>query len=239
MRSVIAALIVAFNLLLDPKLLVRALWPMLASVVLWTGAAIFLWGRCFAALTSLFESAALQKVIGHTTAVTLSHYVAGLLLFMLLLAVIYLTALVITAFVALPAVVAYVAETYYPELEPTHGSNIRGTIENTLVAVAVYCAGWVVSLPFWLFSPLALVLPVLLGAYLNQRLFRYDVLSEYASPREFAEVVQRSSKRLYALGAVAGMLQFVPLLNLFAPIYAVLAFAHLCLGELTRMRETT
>lgn len=237
MKSVISALIAAFNSLLYPKMLALALWPMLASAVLWTGAAFFLWGRWVAALTGLLQSTVLQKVMAHGIGATFSHYLVDLLLFVLLLSAIYLTALVITALFAMPVVVAHVAETYYPELEPRQGGTTRGNIANTAAAIALYFAGWVVSLPFWLLTPLAMVLPVLLGAYLNQRLFRYDALAEHASREEFAVVVERSSARLYALGAIAGLLQFVPVLNLFAPVYAGLAFTHLCLGELTRLRE--
>ena len=45
MTSIFSALLTAFNLLMHPKLLLLALWPMLASVVVWVGAALFFWGR--------------------------------------------------------------------------------------------------------------------------------------------------------------------------------------------------
>jgi len=76
----------------------------------------------------------------------------------------------------------------------------------------------------------------MLMAYLNQRLFRYDALAEHASREEYAQVIERSTLKLYLLGAVVGLLQFVPLLNLFLPVYAGLAFIHLCLAELQQLR---
>lgn len=237
MKSVISALIAAFNLLLDPKMLLHVLWPMLVSVVVWTGVAIFFWGTWTAWLTSLLQSSVLQKWMEHGAGATFSHYLVGILLFVLLLSIIYLTALVLTAVFAVPAMVVQVADTYYPELEPKRGGTMRESIINTVAAVAIYLGGWLVSLPFWLFTPLAILLPVLLAAYLNQRLFRFDALAEHASREEFAQIVKRSSPKLYALGAIAGLLQFMPVLNLFAPVYAGLAFTHLCLGELTRLRE--
>ncbi|MBA2350437.1 MAG: hypothetical protein H0V78_01210, partial [Burkholderiales bacterium] len=42
--------------------------------------------------------------------------------------------------------------------------------------------------------------------------------------------------RLYVLGALAGLLHYVPLLNLFSPIYTGLAFIHFCLAELRELR---
>ncbi|MFH0935054.1 MAG: EI24 domain-containing protein, partial [Pseudomonadota bacterium] len=82
-----------------------------------------------------------------------------------------------------------------------------------------------------------LLLPLALMAYLNQRLFRYDALAEHASREEIAQVVERAAPRLYLLGLLTGLLQFVPLLNLIAPVYVALAFIHLCLGELRILRQ--
>ena len=106
-----------------------------------------------------------------------------------------------------------------------------------MVAIVVYSVGWVLCLPLWFFSPLALVLPIMLMAYLNQRLFRYDALAEHASNSEYELVIKRSIKKLYLLGTIAGLLQFVPLLNLFLPVYVGLAFIHLCLAELKQLRQ--
>jgi len=237
MMSIISALLAAFNLLLYPRMLMLALWPMAASVVAWLGAAIFFWGSLSAWLSGLLQSTFLQRWIEHGIGATFAHYVVGVFLFVLLLAVIYLTAVVITAIFAMPAIVDHVADVYFPALEARRGGTMRESLLNTAVAVAIYCAAWVLSLPFWLTTPLALVLPVMLAAYLNQRLFRYDALAEHATREELAEVVQRARKRLYVLGAITGLLQFVPLLNLVVPIYAGLAFTHLCLGELTHLRE--
>ncbi|MGH8755199.1 MAG: EI24 domain-containing protein, partial [Burkholderiales bacterium] len=94
-----------------------------------------------------------------------------------------------------------------------------------------------VTLPLWLFGLPAVVLPVLLSAYLSQRLFRYDALSEHASADEFERVLERSGIRLYVLGAILAFILFVPLLNLFSPVYIGLAYIHFCLGELQQLRS--
>lgn len=44
--------------------------------------------------------------------------------------------------------------------------------------------------------------------------------------------------RLYLLGALVGVLQFVPLLNLVSPVYIGLAYIHLCLSELKQLRQS-
>lgn len=238
MHSVISALTAALKTLLHPKMLSLVLWPMLAATVLWVGAAILFWGSWIGSLTALLQATSLEQWMSHGFLAVLSHYLISIILVLLLLPAIYVTALMITAVFAMPVMVNHVAGKYYPELERKQGGSAAGSIANAALAIAVYCAGWVLSLPLWLFSPPALVLPVILMAYLNQRLFRYDALAEHASNPEYRQVVERATVKLYLLGALAGLLQFVPLLNLFAPVYVGLAFIHLCLAELKQLRQS-
>jgi uncharacterized protein involved in cysteine biosynthesis len=237
MNSVISALIDALESLFQPKMLTLMLWPMLAAVVLWVGAAIFFWGSWIAGLTGMLQATPLQQWMTDGFFAAVSHYLVSIILLLLLLPAIYVTALLITSVFAMPMMVSHVAKGYYPELELKKGGSTDGSIVNAAIAIVVYCAGWVLSLPLWLFSPLALVLPVVLMAYLNQRLFRYDALAEHASHSEYQQVIKRSSLKLYLLGGVVGLLQFVPILNLFLPVYAGLAFIHLCLADLKKVRE--
>lgn len=237
MNSVISALVEALKTLFHPKMLSLVLWPMLVAVVLWVGAAIFFWGSWTSGLTGMVQATPLQQWMEQGVFAVVSNYLISIILVLLLLPAIYVTALLITAIFAMPMMVNHVAGKYYPELELKKGGSTAGSVANATVATVVYCAGWVLSLPLWLFSPLALVLPIIMMAYLNQRLFRYDALAEHASREEYEQLIERSTVKLYLLGAVVGLLQFVPLLNLFLPIYVGLAFIHLCLAELKQLRQ--
>jgi len=227
MHSVIAALVAALKSFFHPGML---------SLVLWVGAAMYFWPGWVAALTAMVRATPLEQWMAQGFLAVVSHYLISIILVLLLLAAIYVTALVFTAVFAMPMMINQVAQKDYPALARKRGGGTLGSAVNAAVAIAVYCAGWVLTLPLWLFSPLALVLPVMLMAYLNQRLFRYDALAEHASREEYAQVIERSTVKLYLLGAVAGLLQFVPLLNLFLPVYVGLAFIHLCLAELQQLR---
>lgn len=238
MNSVFLALIQALKTLFHPKMLALVLWPMLVAVVLWVGAAMLFWGSWVNDLTGMVQATPLEQWISHGFLAVMSHYLIAIILVLLLLPAIYVTALLITAVFAMPMMVRHVAERHYPELERRQGGSNAGSIANATVAIVVYCSGWVLSLPLWLFSPFALLLPLVLMAYLNQRLFRYDALAEHASREEYARVIERATVKLYLLGVVTGLLQFVPLLNLFSPVYVALAFIHLCLGELKELRQT-
>jgi uncharacterized protein involved in cysteine biosynthesis len=68
-------------------------------------------------------------------------------------------------------------------------------------------------------------------------MFRYDALSEHASAEEFGAIVRGTGRRLYGLGLALAVLLYVPLVNLAVPVLSALAFTHLCLGELSRLRQ--
>jgi hypothetical protein len=237
MRSVGSALAGAFKSLFSPKMLALVLWPMLLAAMLWIGVAWLFWSNWVAGLTGMVHATPLEQRVAQGFLAIVSHYLISIILVMLLLPAIYVTALVITAIFAMPAMVAHVAGKNYPGLERREGGSAAGSIANTAIAVILYCIGWVLSLPLWLSSPLAIALPIILMAFLNQRLFRYDSLADHASKEEYDQIVERATGKFYLLGAIAGLLHFVPLLNLFLPVYIGLAFIHLCLAELQQLRE--
>ena len=83
---------------------------------------------------------------------------------------------------------------------------------------------------------MGLLLPLLLSAWLNQRAYRYDALMQHADRDEYRKLVGAHRGKLMLVGLGAGALNYVPLLNLFAPAFAGLAFVHYCLEGLRRMR---
>jgi len=238
MSSVLAALRAALKGLFHPKMLALVIWPMLIASLTWGIAALFFWGSWLEALGSLLQASPAEQWIARGFLAVASHYLMIFVLVMLLVPAIYVTALIITAVFAMPLMVNHVAATRFPLLECKQGGSVAGSVANAFIAIAIYALLWVVSLPLWLFSAFALILPLLWMAYLNQRLFRYDALAEHASREEFVQIMAHATGRLYLLGILLGLLQFVPILNFFSPIYIGLAFIHFCLGELQQLRQT-
>ena len=111
-----------------------------------------------------------------------------------------------------------------------------GSIWNAVGAIFLFALLWIVTLPLWLLAPLAVLLPVMLSAFLNQRLFRYDALSDHADAAEMKQIFESARGRLFLLGLITGVMYFIPPLNLVAPVFSALAFIHLCLAELQRLR---
>ncbi len=236
MKEVASALIMAFKTQLHPKMLGLLLWPMLIAILVWLGLAILFWHNWASDLSGWLQDTSLQEWMARGILAAISGYLVAFILVMLLLPAILVTALVITAVFAMPIMVEHVATRYYPDLERRKGGNIAGSVMNSIVAISVFLVLWLVTLPFWFFSAFALAVPVALSAYLNQRLFRYDALAEHASREEFEALLEHSTGKLYLLGIAAGLLQFVPVLNLFSTTYIALAFIHLCLSELRQQR---
>ncbi|MBZ0092755.1 MAG: EI24 domain-containing protein [Sulfuricellaceae bacterium] len=238
MQDILSALFKALKSMLHPKILALVLWPVVLAVILWGGLAFFFWSDWVAGLQSLAAHAPVQDFLSRHDLGWVARAAASVLAFLLLVPIGVATALLIAAVVAMPYMVRFLADRDYPDLEMKRGGTVLGSIWNGIAAVLAFAALWLLTLPFWLFGPFAVAIPILLSAYLNQRLFRYDALADHASREEFRQVLERAGGKMYILGGLLGLIQFVPLLNLFLPIYIGLAYIHFCLAELRKLRGT-
>ncbi|MBE7424340.1 MAG: EI24 domain-containing protein [Zoogloeaceae bacterium] len=240
MTEVLKAYLRALKSLLTPGILWHLLWPTVLAVAFWIAVAWMSWDSVGAGVERLFlEVSWLNWILQRWEASALAGAIfVKVVLGLLLIPLIYGTAMFIVAVFALPLMLERVAAKDYPELERYNGGTLAGSIGNALVAVLVFLFGWIVTLPLWLIPGMGIVLPVLLAGYLNYRGYSYDALSAHAGADELDGVLARERGGLYLAGVVAGLLAFVPVLNLIAPAYAGLAFIHYCLEALRRARKT-
>jgi len=148
-----------------------------------------------------------------------------------------ITAVLIIGLFAMPAMVGLVAERAYPQLERRQGGTFAGSLWNGVMALVGLALLVVLSLPLWLFPLFWPVLPIVLFAYLNQRVFRYDALYEHATGWEMESLFRRHRRELFLLGVVVALFGLIPLLGLLAPVYGGLAFIHYCLARLAQLRD--
>ncbi len=239
LQPIYIALTQALKSLFHPKMLVMIIWPMLLATVFWGGVAIYFWHDWVSHLAQFAAQTNLQAYILKFDLGWVASYLITLLIVILLIPVAYLTALFITSLFAMPIMVSHVAKARFPQLELKRGGTAAGSIKNAVIAMFAYLVLWVATLPLWLFMPFAAIIPIVLTAYLNQRLFRYDALAEHASAEEFQTILERSGGKLYLLGGILALLQFIPFLQFFTPIYIGLAFIHFSLAELDSLRNNT
>jgi len=218
------------------RMLGLVLWPLLGSVLLWSFLGFFFWHDLVNGLQHLAAVPALSNLLGDSVLHVVSEFSVAIALLLILPPLVQASALLITATLAMPLMVEFVAGRDYPQLERRKGGTVTGSIWNALASTLAYLLLWLVTLPLWLFGIPAIVLPVLLNGWLNDRLFRYDALAEHASRDEYVLLRSRVGGQFYLLGCVASLVQLVPLLNLVAPVYSGLCFIHFGCAELARLR---
>lgn len=238
MADLLNAFVRALRDLKQPRVLAVLVLPMAAAVLLWSVLAFFFWDSWTAGFRSLIDGSAVARWIVARDAAWVLDSLGVLVVIALVVPAVVLTAVLITELAAMPVIVS-VASNRYPELEKRQGGTIAGSVANAVFAILFFGVLWIGTLPLWLTGIGAVILPAANSAYLNQRLFRYDALSEHASRGEYLHIVSRNRARLFALGLLVAPLYYVPLLNLAAPTLAGLAFTHFCLAELAALRRGT
>ena len=209
---------------------------MLLALLLWLALGVTFWSSFSGWIAQGLDAIGIQAWIADLEPVWVAHGIQALLHLLLFIPLVYLTALVITALFAMPALIRMVAGRDYPELEREQGGGLIGSLWNAVVALLLFIALWIVTLPLWLIG-VGVIVPFVAAAWLNQRLFRYDALAEHASASEMATLFKSERAGWWGLGLLTGLVQFVPLLNLFGPVLAALAFIHYGLARLARQRS--
>jgi hypothetical protein len=235
MRVILSALHGALSDLMRPRVLLWVAAPIVCALAVWGLAAWFLWTPLTGAIEGWMPSWFPGGWLGSWRAPT-SHFFAALLALGMLAPLVMITAITVTAFFVMPVLVDVVSEHHFPALLRRRGGSIAGSVWNTVAALALFAVLWIVTLPLWLTGIGAVIAPMFNSAFLNQRVFRYDALSEHASTAEFASISKAASGRLFGLALLLSPLSLIPLANLFAPVVIGLAFTHLCLRELERVR---
>jgi uncharacterized protein involved in cysteine biosynthesis len=237
-RNALRALQGALRNTFHPAILGVMLLPAIAALCIWAGLSWWFWDSWSGGIEAALVNLASDGWAARLNASRFAGFAATLILLMLIAPAIMATAMLISAIFAMPMLVAHVARRDFPALERRRGGTFVGSIANAVIAVAAFVLLWLATLPLWLFlGPLAALVPWALSAYLNQRLFRYDALSEHADQAEMQRVFSERFSDLFVLGLATGLLYFVPIVNLVAPVFSALAFTFLCLDELDRLRS--
>jgi hypothetical protein len=219
------------------RMLWLMVWPVLAALVLWAVLAFVFWTPLQNLWLWLFDYLGIAQWASGIEPAWIGALLQVLLHLMLFVPLVMLTALVLTAVFGMDAMVNTVGEQFFPQLEKRRGGSLIGSAANAFIAVAMFMGLWIVTLPLWLLGPVGAVIPFIAAGYLNQRLFRYDALAIHADASEIKSIVEDNKGTLWGLGILLGMVQFVPLLNFFAPVFTGLAFIHFCLGKLRDRRS--
>src|SRR4029079_3565711 len=145
--NLVGALLYGFANLLHPRMLWLMVWPMLVSLVFWLAVAFAFWKPLEAALAGLFPSALAFVHLNFDGATVIA---ADVVLVLLLVPLVYLTALFILGAFGMQKMVDHVATRSFPHLERRHGGSTAGSVWNALVTFFGMLLLFAVSLPLWL-----------------------------------------------------------------------------------------
>ncbi|HMV00930.1 MAG TPA: EI24 domain-containing protein [Rhodocyclaceae bacterium] len=232
MDSLVLALMRTLASLRDRKIWALILAPAAFSLVLWI--ALAFWGL------GVF----VDWLLGHPPMTLLvawgvawlAHILAYLGGWMAIFACAYLTASLLAAVLILPLLLKHLANGEYRDVAAMGKDSFVAATVNSVLASVLFVLGWLLTLPLWLVPGLSIVLPLLLMAWFNRRTFAYDALSMHATPAEWTALRRDYRQPLFMLGLTMALLAHVPVIGLFVPALAALAFVHMGLEALRRSR---
>lgn len=233
MRTVLGAIGYGAANLLHPRMLWLMVWPMLLAAGLWGIAALFLWVRTAVRIAEIIQMGLdVVSIQAPDAALIAAHAV----LFLLFVPLVWLTALFILGMFGMGQMVDHVAAVSFPNLERRQGGGLAGSIANGLATLIGMLLLAVVTLPLWLLAPLWPLIPLVIFAWANQRLLRYDALADHADRQEMRAIFRQRRGHLYLLGLLLALVAYIPVVGFIAPVLFGLAFIRYLLGALAEHR---
>lgn len=258
LASFYRALLGAFH----PRMLWLTLWPFLAATAAW---GLGLWYGYEWLVNDLRVWLIHLPVVSETGAALSwlglpALHLVILPAFVALVAVplIALSALILCATIATPAVLRQLGRGRYASLARRRGGGWLESLLHALVATGVALLVLLITLPLWLMTPLFALLPPLIWGWLTYRIMSYDALAEHASREERRTLMRQHRWPLLTMGIAVGLIGTLPfaifglgtLVYVLFPVTAALAiwlyayifvfsalwFAHYCLPALTALR---
>ena len=220
-----------------PRMLWLMIWPMLISLAVWVTVAFFLWSRLAVWIAEVLKQWA-APIAGWAPfdLGTAATFIANFMLLVLFFPLVYLTALFILGIFGMDKMVDHVAAQMSPSPERRRGGGTAGSIWNGIVSLTGIVLLFLVSLPLWLVPPLGPIAVLAILSWVNQRLLRYDAVSQHAERGEMQRLFRERRGGLYSLGLLLALAGYIPLLNLLAPMVFGLAFIRYLLGALIELR---
>lgn len=124
------------------------------------------------------------------------------------------------------------AKKHYPATQVLGSANITTSILLTLKASLVFLLLFIVTLPL-LFIPLfGQVVILYLWSILLKEPTIYDVGALFINDKK---VLKEKKKKTRVLAMLAALFNYIPLVNIFAPVFAQILFLHHILGKENRI----
>lgn len=237
--SVFESFSLSFSALFDAKILIRILLPFILIGLF-----------CLVLLFTSWETGTLwiEEIIGqlswlHQGLLKLQEwldlavigFIAGLVFLFLAGIFFYFVILMLASLILVPVLLPVIEEKYFPELKnrtsiPTEQISITRSILNSFKYAFIYLFWFILTLPLFWIPGTQILISFFLNSYLVKSLFPMDVLMDYVSTDQYAEIKNKYNSNFWQLSFLNNSLLFVPVLNFIAPVIMVLSFGIYGLG---------
>lgn len=223
-----------------PKMLAALLMPFAIALL---GAIVLLWAF-WTPLTGWLEAQMTQwdivnQVDQWLVAVGLfsvKFYMIPVLAAGLLLPLAGILGLVIAAIFVMPVVLRHIERREYKDVRRQGQHAMAVGAWNAILVGTIFVFGWLVTMPMWLFPPLALALPVFWWAFAFSRMMRVDALAEHANSQERRVLWRRHNLQYWIMGLCLALINLFPPMWLVLPVFSALVFGHYSLEALRQHR---
>lgn len=144
--------------------------------------------------------------------------------------------LVIAAIFVMPVVLRHIERREYQNVRRQGQHAVAVGAWNAILVGTIFVFGWLITMPLWLFPPLALILPVFWWAFAFSRMMRVDALVEHANGQERRQLWRRHNLQYWIIGLSLSVINLFPPMWLVLPVFSALVFGHYSLEALRQHR---
>ncbi len=116
-----------------------------------------------------------------------------------------------------------IAHKHYPNTQVVGSPNITTSIILTIKASALFLVLFIIAIPFLFIPILGQIVMLYLWSILIKKPTIYDVSSLFMFDKKH---YKKKSKKATTIAMIASLFNYIPILNIFAPIYAQILFLH-------------
>ena len=204
--------------MLSPKVLMFILTIGLSSIAIWIAILIYFWESFESFITSFLNWIPWESVQD-----SIAYVAAPLAGYTLII----VTISILTSLFSDKLMIS-LAKKHYPKQEIVDDVSITGSIVVTIKSIIIFLALFMMLFPLIFIPILGQVVLLYLWSILLKEPMVHDVGGLFISDKK---VLREKRKKSTIIAMLASLFNYIPLLNIFAPIFAQILFLHHILRE--------
>ena len=120
------------------------------------------------------------------------------------------------------------AKKHYPSVKVVGSADLMTSILATLKASIIFLILFILAIPLLFVPILGQIIMLYLWSILIKEPTVYDVGSLFIKEKK---ILKEKSKKARLIAMIASLFNYVPILNIFAPVFAQILFLHYLLGD--------